>query len=168
MEKPRKHFDFDEIEEYLRNKTYPSTILAWDLNQIFEEQQNLMKWNMATYFIRKDWLSKTKNAKWKLSETCTEILEILNTSRQWPHTEEKRLRMIRLHKDFFGITTDINECVKSYEQCQKQGDLRSPNVELNSILVSSSVMKQVEVDICNLPEVGDYSHVIVLIDCFSK
>ena len=30
MAKARKHFDFDEIEEYLRNKTYPSTIPARD------------------------------------------------------------------------------------------------------------------------------------------
>ena len=28
MMKARKQFDFDEIEEYLRNKTYPSTIPA--------------------------------------------------------------------------------------------------------------------------------------------
>ena len=30
MAKARKHFDFDETEEYLRNKTYPSTIPARD------------------------------------------------------------------------------------------------------------------------------------------
>ena len=30
MAKARKHFDFDEMEEYLRNKTYPSTIPARD------------------------------------------------------------------------------------------------------------------------------------------
>ena len=30
MAKARKDFDFDEIEGYLRNKTYPSTILARD------------------------------------------------------------------------------------------------------------------------------------------
>ena len=30
MAKARKHFDFDDIEEYLRNKTYPSTIHARD------------------------------------------------------------------------------------------------------------------------------------------
>ena len=30
MAKARKHFDFDEIEEYLRNKTYPSTISTRD------------------------------------------------------------------------------------------------------------------------------------------
>ena len=30
MVKARKHFDFDDTEEYLRNKTYPSTIPACD------------------------------------------------------------------------------------------------------------------------------------------
>ena len=30
MAKARKHFDFDEIDEYVRNKTYPSTIPARD------------------------------------------------------------------------------------------------------------------------------------------
>ena len=30
MAKARKHFDFDETEEYLRNKTYPFTISARD------------------------------------------------------------------------------------------------------------------------------------------
>ena len=62
----------------------------------------------------------------------------------------------------------INEYVKSSEQCQKQGDLKSPKVEMKSIPVPSSVMKQVGVDICNLPEVDGYRHVIVLIDRFSK
>ena len=53
---------------------------------------------MAIYFIRKDWLSKPKNTKWKLSETCTEVLEIVNTPRQWPHIQEKTLGMTRLYK----------------------------------------------------------------------
>ena len=50
----------------------------------------------------------------------------------------------------------------------KQGDLKSPKVELKSIPVPSSVMKQVGVDICNLPEIDEYRHVIVLIDYSSK
>ena len=67
-----------------------------------------------------------------------------------------------------NIAADINEYVKSCKQCQKQGDLKSPKVELKVIPVSSSVIKQVGVDICNLPEVNGYLHVIVLIDHFSK
>ena len=42
-----------------------------------------------------------------------------------------------------NIVADINEYVKSCKQCQKQGDLKSPKVELKSIPVPSSVMKQV-------------------------
>ena len=71
------------------------------LNEIFEEQQNATKLKMVIYFTRKDWLSKTRKVKWKLSETGAEVLEILNTP--WSHIEEKTLRMTILHKDFFGI-----------------------------------------------------------------
>ena len=46
-----------------------------------------------------------------------------------------------------NIAADINEYVKSCEQCQKQGDLKSPKAELKSIPVPSNVMKQVGVDI---------------------
>ena len=67
-----------------------------------------------------------------------------------------------------NIAANINEYVKSCKQCQKQGDLKSPKVELKSIPIPSIVMKQVGVDICNLPEVDGYRHVMVLIDYFSK
>ena len=67
-----------------------------------------------------------------------------------------------------NIAADINEYVKCCQQCPKQGDLKSPKVELKSIPVPSIVMKQVGMDICNLPEVDGYRHVIVLIDYFSK
>ena len=134
-----------------------------DLNQIFEEQQNATKWKMAIYSIRKDWLSKRKNAKWKLSERCTEVLEIVNTPRQWPHIGEKHYVWQDSTKIFWNnIAADINEYVKSCQQCQNQGNLKSLKVELKSIPVLSSVMKQVAVDICNLPEVHEYRHFIIL------
>ena len=75
MAKARKHFDFDEIEEYLRNKTYASTIPARD----FGSKSNI-RGATKSYEVKDG--HKTKNAKWKLSETCTEVLEILNTPRQ--------------------------------------------------------------------------------------
>ena len=67
-----------------------------------------------------------------------------------------------------NIAGYFSEYIKSCEQCQKQGDLKSPKVELNLIPVSSSVMKQVGGGICNFPELDVYLHVIVLIYCFSK
>ena len=77
---------------------------------------------MAIHVARKDCLSKAKNAKWKLSETRTEVLEILNTPRHWPRIEEKNTTLTRLHKDFFWHNTaaDINEDVKSCDQSQNK------------------------------------------------
>ena len=69
---------------------------------------------------------------------------------------------------WYNEAADVNEYVKSYKQCKREGDLRSPKVQLKSIPVPSSVMKQVGVDICNLPEVNRYLYVVVLIKYFSK
>ena len=40
--------------------------------------------------------------------------------------------------------------------------------QLQSISVPSEVMKQIGIDICNLPEVDRHKHLIVCIDYFSK
>ena len=45
-----------------------------------------------------------------------------------------------------NIAADINEYIKSFKKCKKQVDLKSPKVELKSIPVPSSVMKQAGVD----------------------
>ena len=91
-------------------------------------------------------------------------------SKEWPHIEKKNIRYKKIPGRFFwhNIAAGINDYVKRFQQCQRQGNLKSPKVELKLIPVPSRVMKQVGVDICNLPEVDGYCHVIVLIDYFSK
>ena len=69
---------------------------------------------------------------------------------------------------WYNISNNISDFVKKCEQCQKQGDLKSPKADLKPIPIPSTVMKQVGVDICNLPETDGYCHVIVLIDYFLK
>ena len=64
---------------------------------------------------------------------------------------------------------DVAEFVKRCEMCQKHGKMEkliSP--ELQSVPVPSEVMKQIGTDICNLPEVDEYKHLVVCIDYFSK
>ena len=64
---------------------------------------------------------------------------------------------------------EITEFVRVCEQCQKQGKMKkliSPN--LQSIPVPPEVMKQIGIDICNLPEVDGFKHLVVCIDYFSK
>ena len=59
--------------------------------------------------------------------------------------------------------------MKSCEICRKQGNLtlKTKN-ELHSIPIPTAVMKQIGVDLCNLPEVDEYRHLIVCIDYFTK
>ena len=64
---------------------------------------------------------------------------------------------------------DVAEIVKRCEMCQKHGKMEkliSP--ELQSVPVPSEVMKQIGTDICNLPEVDGYKHLVVCTDYFSK
>ena len=39
---------------------------------------------------------------------------------------------------------------------------------MHSVTVSSHVMKQIGLDLCSLPEVDGYHHLIVFIDYFTK
>ena len=57
------------------------------------------------------------------------------------------------------VVTDV----KSNVQFQK-----TPNNKLHSIPVPKEVMAQIGVDICNLPEVDGFKHIVVAIDYFSK
>ena len=61
---------------------------------------------------------------------------------------------------------DIKEYIKickSFQQIFKKLGL-----ELKSIPVPNEVMKQIGIDLCTLPEVDGFKHLIVCIDCFSK
>ena len=107
MAKARKHFDFDEIEEYLRNKTYPSTIHARDYGckSNFRRATKRYKVKDGHFFIRKDWLSKTKNEERQM-EIIRDVYRGIGDSEHskgMASHREKTPRMTILHKDFFGI-----------------------------------------------------------------
>ena len=63
---------------------------------------------------------------------------------------------------------DVAEFVKRSEMCQKHGKMEKlVSPELQSVPVPSEVMKQIGTDICNLPEVDGYKHLVVCLD-YSK
>ena len=47
---------------------------------------------------------------------------------------------------WYSVSNDISDFVKKREQCQKQGDLKSPKADLKPIQIPSIMMKQVGVD----------------------
>ena len=61
---------------------------------------------------------------------------------------------------WYNISNGISDFDKKCEQCQKQCDLKFPKGNLKPIAIPSTVMKQVGIDNCNLPETGGYCHII--------
>ena len=123
MAKARKHFDFYEIEEYLRNKTYPSTMPARD----YGSKSNIRR--------------ATKRYEVKDCHSCyKKRLFIKDKERQmgiirdvhWGIGDSKHSKAMALHRGknttydkiahrFFwhNIAADVNEYDISCEQCQK-------------------------------------------------
>ena len=70
---------------------------------------------------------------------------------------------------WFNIMDGVANFVKHCDTCQRQGKIQSCIAqELQSVPVPTAVMNQIGIDICNLPEVDGYKHLIVCIDYFSK
>ena len=63
---------------------------------------------------------------------------------------------------------DIKEYIIICKSCQQQGKIFKISPELKSIPLPNEVMKQTGIDLCTLPEVDGFKHLIVCIDYFSK
>ena len=77
----------------------------------------------------------------------------------------------KLSERFFwhGMVNDVKNYIKNCKNCQRQSNtFKKISPQLQSIPVPTDVMKQIGIDICNLPEVDGYRHLIVCIDYFSK
>ena len=70
---------------------------------------------------------------------------------------------------WYAMIEDIKEYIKTCGSCQQQGKIfKKISPELKSIPVPNEVMKQIGIDLCTLPEVDGFKHLIVCIDYFSK
>ena len=68
-----------------------------------------------------------------------------------------------------GMVDDVKNYIKTCHKCQHEVKIfKKVSPDLQSIPIESEVMKQVGVDLCNLPEVDGFKHLVVLIDYFSK
>ena len=76
-------------------------------------------------------------------------------------TYQKEKNLPKSERFFWhSMLNDVNEFVRKCDQFQKQGDLNFPKVQLKLIPMSSSVMKQVGVDLYNLPVADACYHVV--------
>ena len=150
MAKARKHFDFDEIQEYFRNKTYPSTIPARDYGSKSNFRRATKRYEVKDghLFYKKRLVIKDKERQMEIIRDVHRGIGDSEHSKAMGSHRGKNTTYDKIAQRYFwhNIAADINEYVKSCEQCQKQGDLKSPKVELKSIPVPFNVMKQVGVD----------------------
>ena len=105
MAKARKHFDFDEIKEYFRNKTYPSTISARDYGSKsnFRRVTKCHKVKDGHLFYKKRLVIKDKQRQMEIIRDVHRGIGDSEHSKAMASHRGKTQRMTRLHKDFFGI-----------------------------------------------------------------
>ena len=82
----------------------------------------------------------------------------------WDSTTQKISNRFFWH----NIKSDIEEFTKKCNLCQKQGKIKKVSSELHNIVIKIEVMQQIGIDICSLPEVDGFKHLLVCIDYFSK
>ena len=94
---------------------------------------------------------------------------------QWPKPCQLivavSLRTKKFSERFFwhSMIEDIKEYIKICISCKQQGKIfKKINLELKSIPVPYSVMKQNGINLNTLPEVDGFRHLVVSIDYFSK
>ena len=102
MAKARKHFDFDEIEEYLRNKTYSSTIPARDYGSKSNFRRTTKRYEVKDghLFYKKRLVVKEKERQMEIIREVHRGIGDCEHSKAMASHRGKTLRMTRFHKNF--------------------------------------------------------------------
>ena len=100
----RKHFLFEEIEEYLRNKVYPSNIAAKDYGSKSNFRRTTRKYSFKDghLFYKKCIFIKDRNCQMEIIRDIHSGIGNSEHSKAMALLEAKIQRMKKLHKDFLG------------------------------------------------------------------
>ena len=166
------HVNFFEIMDFLRSRKYPENILK-DKGK----RANFRKACKHFTLVNGQMFYKHSRLVILSNEEQRSIIKDIHAGLgEDPHSKALAAHRGRdttyekIIARFFwrNIKADVDSFIKECDQCQKQGTLKVVSTELHSIPVKSEVMHQIGVDLCNLPEVDGYKHLIVCIDYFSK
>ncbi|XP_047137453.1 uncharacterized protein LOC124813956 [Hydra vulgaris] len=148
MVKERKHFHFDNIEDYLRNKKHISTISTHDygIKSNFQRAAKRFEVKDGHLFYNKRMVIKDKELQIEVIRDFYRGIGNSEHSIAMASPRGKNTTYDNIVQRFFwyNIAAEVSKYIRSCEQCQKRGDLKSPKVELKSIPVPSSVMEQSE------------------------
>ena len=156
--KQRNHYDLKQIENCCRTKTFPRDWLGKRKKQILDEPKSDFPVNKDNYITESRLFIADKDLRYQSLESNFSYIG------RTP-TYEKLAASFFLYR----ISNDVRDCIQKCDRCQKQHSL-SPNVknEIHNVPFSLQVMKQVDLDLCFLPEVDGYRHLFAWIHYFTK
>ena len=170
--KMTKHVDWNSIEDYIRNKTYPEKIKDKGHKANFRKSckyfsivNGHLNYKEKRRVIFEN--NQKQNSIHDVPEGINDNLEAVALSghRGRESTYQKVSARFYCHDMVHGVKNYIKTCQK----CQQQGKIfKRTSPEFQSIPIDAKVMQQFGVDLCNLPEVNGYKHLVFLIDYFSK
>ena len=128
--KSRKHFDFVEIEEYLRSRTYPTTISLKDFGSKSNFRRDAKKYEVKDghLYYGKRLFVKERNRQIEIISDIHKVTGESEHSKAMASHKCKNSTYEKVAQRFFwhSIANDVNDFIRSCDQCQKQGDLKSP------------------------------------------
>lgn len=170
--KKRNHFSLEDIEVFVRFQTYPKDIIKWGDRSNFRRASKKFSIEAGQFLYEKKRLVILERQKQR--EIVRDIHEGIGQSEHSKALSSHYGRdstYAKIVERFFwySIYKDVVDYCKACGICQKQGDLKlKSKSELHSVPVPTMVMKQIGVDLCSLPEVDGFRHLVVCIDYFSK
>ena len=166
------HVDLNSIENYIRNKTYPEKLKGKGRKANFRKA--CKKFTIADGHLTYKGKRRVIFEKSRKQSIIHDVHEGISDSPEAVALSGHRGREStyqKISERFYwhGMVDDVKNYIKTCQKCQHQGKIfKKISPDLQSIPIESEVMKQVGVDLCNLPEVDGFKHLIVLIDYFSK
>ena len=165
------HVDFDAISTYLREKTFPCEVGDKGKKANFRKacKEFSLVNGQLMYANSRVVISSKEMQQTIIHDIHVGLGEDAKAKAMAAHrgrdsTHQKIVARFYWH----NIKTDVQEFIKKCDQCQKHGKLKKVSTELHSIPVKNEVMQQVGVNVCNLPEVDEFKHLIVCIYYFLK
>ena len=133
----RKHFLFEEIEEYLRNNVYSSNIAAKDNGSKSNFPRATRKYSFKDghLFYKKHIVIKDRNLQMEIIRDVHSGVGNSEHSKATASHRDKNSMYEKIAQIFFwyNISNDISDFFKKCGHCQKQGDLKSPKIDLKLI-----------------------------------
>ena len=155
------HVSFEPIETYLHKNVYPSDIMR-DKGQKANFRKAFKSFSMLHGQLMYN------NTSLVISSTERQHSIISNVHKGLAHEPRARAMASHCGRDstiqkisnrflWHNIKDDVEEFIMKCNQC-----------ELHSIIIKTKVMQQIGINICNLPEVDSFKHLVICMDYFSK